>query len=156
MVKSYKKYLVVVFISCLMLFSCSNDVSLEPTDSPPEIEQPVLEPEPTTAPAATEESTLEPEPTTAPIATEESTPVPEPTATVEPTPSGPFQDSGSEFVFAPTDDSPWESVFIFTAGVVEAEGEYYLYYTGIGRDWPENVGIGVANIERWHSVGAHF
>ena len=33
---------------------------------------------------------------------------------------------------------------LFTAGAVTTEDEYYLYYTGISRNWPEDTGIGVA------------
>lgn len=86
-----------------------------------------------------------PTPTAAPSATEEPTAQPTPSATLEPTPSGPFLDSESDFVFAPESANSWEAIMIFSAGALATEGDYYLYYTGIGRNWPESVGIGVAS-----------
>jgi predicted GH43/DUF377 family glycosyl hydrolase len=118
----------VIIISSLLLVACGASAGPSATTAPPEIEEPPAQPEPTIAPTATEEPT----------------PQLEPTATLEPTPSTPFLDSGQEFVFAPTSSNNWESLMIFTAGAVAAEDKYYLYYTGISRNWPEDVGIGVA------------
>lgn len=103
---------------------------------------------PTQAATATAEPTARPDPTSSPThtptSTELPTEAPEPTATFVPLSAGPFLDSGEQSIFGPDVDHTWESLMIFTAGLVEADDVYYQYYTGLGARWPEQVGIGVA------------
>ena len=126
-----------IIISSLLLIACSTKATPPATAASPVVEESTPQPELTAALILIEEPTRPPEPTAVPSVTAE------PTAILELTPSGPFLDSGEEFVITNDRSNSWESSLIFTAGIVEPDREYYQYYTGIGRNWPEDVGIGV-------------
>ena len=133
-----------IFVGVASLLAACSPASSPTATHAPAVASATSALDPTAISTATNAPTALPEPTDMPTATQAPAPTSEPTAPFVPLPNGPFSDSGDAFVLGPFADNDWETQMIFTAGVVAYEGLYYQYYTGIGANWPQRVGMSVA------------